>query len=957
MAHSSLYPTQFLIYVDGNNGDDSWAGTVAAPYRTLTHALSQAIAGTLISVAPGTYSTEVGEQFPLMVPPGVGVVGDRQISPTSSSASSTETPTTAQASANANSPDVKLLGGGIFESPALGPQSVTIVLDHNSILRGVTITNPTDRGTGVWIETATVTLRNCQLIHCHREGGIVATGGNLMMTDCIVEDNGISGLLFLQNGHGTIQHNTFRQTGYGIAIRDAAAPTVIHNHFMGNPVGIAVADGETQPVILNNQMLNNQRDRLGLNTTTERTQEPEDFETLGRMKETGATLMSLKQVMPMQLTTEVADIPSVPALFPDLVDHWAQPFIEHLHQYGVIQGFPDGTFQPNASLTRAQYAALLDQMFDLPAVVAPRPFRDVSENFWAAAAIQQASTMEFIAGFPDGTFRPNNALTRAQAIVSLVNGLRLVGGDASDITLYSDYTDIPTYAKEEVATATYKGLVVNHPSPSQLQPTRPITRAEMATMLYQVKVITGQVQAIASPFLVEAIPTVAAFTDVPNHVSDPDHPDPHWAAEFIYGLADRRLINGAAPNQFAPERAMSRAEYATVLAQVFNPLPQASHSQALTSRTLASQRPNSKSLDLEHIPSFVDVPSEFWAAEAIQRVVQAGLLSGFNDGSFQPNQDIKRWQLWLSVVKALNLPETDSSILPQYYIDVDSVPALARGAIATATQQDLVVNYPNPYRLNASRGATRAEVATTLYQSLAFANRLPHLTSPYQPIPVSTPHPIPAPVPTPAPAPTPVPTSPTLLLLPTLIFSAVPPIAAINDLEEYLFGHSNQAQSLAQRTATYLQEQGFHVISHYAQSPESSLDHLVPTDSDVLIRFQVLDRPREASAHASSDAPSINDVAWWAKLYYLAQSQPGLNLAKDLYQMIQEQTGLGDRGLQSTHTLWPEQPTSLDRMTPDASVLLQLEPVDNPADGYPPIPMASLVQAIAMTVLRVTGEP
>jgi hypothetical protein len=162
----------------------------------------------------------------------------------------------------------------------------------------------------------------------------------------------------------------------------------------------------------------------------------------------------------------------------------------------VISGFPDGTFRPNQPVTRAQFAAIVNKAFQVPSSVGFMSFRDVSPNYWGYSAISSAAANNFVAGFPDGTFRPEQPVTRTETWVVLLNGL---GGStlpaAQPADLFSRYRDagsIPQWATAQVAAASQANLIVNYPDPTLLEPNRAATRAEVAAFTYQAMSQRGQ---------------------------------------------------------------------------------------------------------------------------------------------------------------------------------------------------------------------------------------------------------------------------------------------------------------------------------------------------------------------------------------------------------------------------------------------------------------------------------
>ena len=180
--------------------------------------------------------------------------------------------------------------------------------------------------------------------------------------------------------------------------------------------------------------------------------------------------------------------------------YWARPFIQGLATENVIAGFPDNTFRPEQPVTRAQFAALVNQAFSRETIRSARDFSDVPSGYWGQEAIQNAYRSGFLSGYPDGTFRPNQPITRTEAIVSLINGLNLRSSGSIDDTLntYRDEDQIPSYARDELAAATQSNVVVNYPDVDFFNPLQPVTRANVSGFVYQTLVSQNKLPQLSS---------------------------------------------------------------------------------------------------------------------------------------------------------------------------------------------------------------------------------------------------------------------------------------------------------------------------------------------------------------------------------------------------------------------------------------------------------------------------
>jgi S-layer homology domain len=146
----------------------------------------------------------------------------------------------------------------------------------------------------------------------------------------------------------------------------------------------------------------------------------------------------------------------------DVAGNWAEPFIKALVEKGIIAGYPDGTFKPDQPVTRAEFAALLNKAFDLQPVRAGRKFKDVSAKFWASDVINKAYRSGFLAGYPNGTFAPKQNIIRIQSLVSLVNGSKLEPSGNLDLNgVFGDAAQVPSYGQNALLAATQRCVAVS----------------------------------------------------------------------------------------------------------------------------------------------------------------------------------------------------------------------------------------------------------------------------------------------------------------------------------------------------------------------------------------------------------------------------------------------------------------------------------------------------------------
>ncbi|MBD2292195.1 DUF3370 family protein [Anabaena sphaerica FACHB-251] len=180
-------------------------------------------------------------------------------------------------------------------------------------------------------------------------------------------------------------------------------------------------------------------------------------------------------------------LPSPVLAFTDTQGYWGNDCIKILGERKLLTGYPDGSFRPNATVTRAEAAVLMlnafpDASIKRNAVI----FKDVPSNFWANKAITTAYQKGFFSGYPGGIFQPNQQIPRAQ-IIGVIAGGKNYNSVANPTQILQRYFDdaqqIPNYAQSSIAAGTINSIVVNYPNVKQLKPLQQVTRGEVAALM------------------------------------------------------------------------------------------------------------------------------------------------------------------------------------------------------------------------------------------------------------------------------------------------------------------------------------------------------------------------------------------------------------------------------------------------------------------------------------------
>ncbi|MBN3033718.1 MAG: S-layer homology domain-containing protein [Candidatus Saganbacteria bacterium] len=180
--------------------------------------------------------------------------------------------------------------------------------------------------------------------------------------------------------------------------------------------------------------------------------------------------------------------------FADVPDgYWAKMPIENNATVGLVQGYPDGNFKPDRALSRAELATLLVRAkgIKLPEGRARQSFKDVKPDFWAAKYIDAAQREGLVLGYPDKTFRPNNKINKVEGIAIMVrfDQLKLAEVDSKP------YWDIATnhWGAKYVQAAKEAGML-SFIERNRLRPKEQLARSESVEMLGKTALAGGKIK-------------------------------------------------------------------------------------------------------------------------------------------------------------------------------------------------------------------------------------------------------------------------------------------------------------------------------------------------------------------------------------------------------------------------------------------------------------------------------
>ncbi|WP_407891884.1 DUF1565 domain-containing protein [Scytonema sp. NUACC26] len=517
------------VYVNPTAGSDSAAGSQQAPLKTITQALKRASSGSQIQLAEGSYNAASGEIFPLHVSIAVTILGNE----------------------SHKGSNVLIEGSGEYRSPTLAKQNVTFILSSNGTeLRGITLTNQTNRGVAVWIESVASTISNCTFINCNRDGVLASGNAHVTLIDSLFTENATNCISIIRDSQGEIRGNICYRSGFGIAIGDRASPILTDNYTYENRSGIVIS-GDAHPVLRNNISERNTEDGVTVTSNA--------LPDLGNTNDYGGNILRLNGKFDLQNSGSHRLLAVGNQIDPGKI----KGYVELVYNQAPTltpKPIPVVTPIPKPVPAPAQVPLPLPTPTSLTSIsptpvstpvssfifFTPPPKKLIDmKNHWAEEFIQKLFKLEIVVGFRDRTFKPDATITRSQYAAIVVKAF-----NPQSKRQAVDFKDVPgSFWGYKAIQQAYEGQFISAFPNSAFRPHLNMKR----------------LQVIVS--LVNGLELSTDKFTANNVYTDWEKVPESKKKEIVIATQRRMVVNFPNPKHLNPNRDATRAEVAVMVYQ------------------------------------------------------------------------------------------------------------------------------------------------------------------------------------------------------------------------------------------------------------------------------------------------------------------------------------------------------------------------------------------------------
>lgn len=166
--------------------------------------------------------------------------------------------------------------------------------------------------------------------------------------------------------------------------------------------------------------------------------------------------------------------------FSDTNGHWAEAYINKAVDNGIIKGYGDGTFHPDTAVSRSEFTSMANRTLGNTGT-SNISFPDVSSHDWYYSDVSKAVSATYVAGYEDGTFKPNSPISREEASVMIARFVPTYGY-SGNLRGYDDYSSISSWASDSLSRVNGKGYIGPY-NDGKIHPKDQLTRAQTAKIL------------------------------------------------------------------------------------------------------------------------------------------------------------------------------------------------------------------------------------------------------------------------------------------------------------------------------------------------------------------------------------------------------------------------------------------------------------------------------------------